>query len=200
MSEFRFEPREHRYFLGPRELVGVTRSIKEYGLIDYSGIPQRILERAAVRGKAVHLALEYHDLGTLDENSLDTVVAGHLKAYKSFLSDSGFIVGSIEQARYHPTKWYAGRVDRPLGLLGGFPTILDFKSGEVFEEGHGAQLCGYAHLYGEPRRFRLIALRTFATGKYRVHEFFPSQFEYLSRRFFDAVAYSQQRIEEERCA
>jgi hypothetical protein len=195
VNELRLEPHSHRYFLGGRELVGVTRSLQAYGLIDYSGIPDAILRRAAKRGRDAHLAFEYFDYGTLDESSLDEEISGHLLAYKNFLRDSGFQVGSIETARYHPTRLYAGKPDRPLGLLHGTACILDFKTGAV-QEGHLAQLTGYAHLYPEPRRYRLIALQTKKTGRYKVHEVSPTDFEYWSQQMFRAVQFAQHQLKE----
>jgi hypothetical protein len=189
-----FDAAQHRYFLGNRELPSVTQSLKYVGLIDYSHIPGPILERAAERGKRVHLALEYFDNDSLVADSCSEEIAGHVRAYERFKADSGFVPGVIERRRHHPVIGYAGTPDR-IGMIGKHPVVLDLKSGMVLD-GHACQLAGYAHLFPNPRRFRRIALQTFATGKYRVHEYKPEDFDYHSQLLFGAVRQLQQEMNE----
>lgn len=182
----------HTYYREGREVPGVTRVLGDAKIIDYSGIPQHILDRAAARGKAAHLALEYLDRGTLDRDSLDSELEPYVHAYEAFCVDSGFVCGLAEKSRYHKQRGYAGTFDRT-GMLGKDAVLLDFKTG-AFQEGHLIQVAGgYGNMFPHPRRFRHIALQLFPTGKYRVHEASPAKFEYYSSIFFCALACAQFR-------
>jgi hypothetical protein len=182
----------HTYRWEGREVPGVTRVLGDAKILDYSGIPQHILDRAAERGKAAHLALEYLDAGTLDRATLDSELEPYVHAYEAFCIDSGFMCWSAEKCRYNKQRGYAGRFDRT-GTFGRDAAIVDFKTG-VFQEGHLVQIAGgYGNMFPQPRRFRHIALQLFPTGKYRVHEASPAKFEYYSSIFFCALACVQFR-------
>lgn len=59
-----FEPLTHSYLCGGRLLTGVTSLMKKHGLsADYSGVSERVLSSAALRGTAVHRMLEDSDNG-----------------------------------------------------------------------------------------------------------------------------------------
>lgn len=199
-SGLTFEPEGHRYYQNGEQVVGVTRSLQIAGIIDYSGIPQAILDRAAERGRNVHTCFEYFDRGTLDPSTVDGEIGGHLKGYQSFLADTSFVPASIEVRRFHGMRKYAGTFDR----TGFFDTqsdvfvILDFKSGE-FQEGHFVQVTGgYANLFPQPRRFRVIVLQTKANGTYKIHESKQANFEYYTSLMFSAVACAQFSLKEGR--
>lgn len=54
-----FKQDEHRYFLGDKELQGVTSTLIRRAFPDtYSNIPQQVLDRAAERGSTVHGLIE----------------------------------------------------------------------------------------------------------------------------------------------
>jgi hypothetical protein len=180
----------HTYFWNGKEVAGVTRSLQQAKIIDFSGIPQRTLDKAAERGRRVHAAFELYDLGTLDESSLDDEIAGHLKAYKAFERDTKFVPGLIEGPRFHETRHYAGRFDRT-GVMGNDLVLLDFKSG-AFQDGYFVQIVGgYGNFFPNPRRFRYLALQTKANGTYKVHEASASKFEYYTSVFLSAVTCAQ---------
>jgi len=179
-------------------MPGVTGALCDAKVIDHSGIPAHVLERAAARGTAVHLALEYLDRGTLDRDSLDSELEPYVRAYEAFCIDSGFVCGSAERSRYHLQRGYAGTLDR-LGMFGTLGAIVDFKSGEV-QPGHFAQLCAYAHFFPSPRSRRLIALQLKPDARYRVHEVPPGQFDYYSSLFFCALTCAQFRLSERKVA
>ena len=59
-----FEPLTHSYLCGGRLLTGVTSLMKKHGLsADYSGVSEKVLSSAALRGTAVHRMLEDSDNG-----------------------------------------------------------------------------------------------------------------------------------------
>lgn len=63
-SDVVFTPEDHRYFLGNKELFGITRLIKSQLFSDkYKDIPQFVLDHAAERGTMVHESIELFDGG-----------------------------------------------------------------------------------------------------------------------------------------
>lgn len=53
---------EHRYFLGDKELRGVTSTLIDRAFPDrYKGVDQETLDNAKAKGKALHAAIEYFD-------------------------------------------------------------------------------------------------------------------------------------------
>jgi hypothetical protein len=67
-----FDAATHTYRLDGELVPSVTTVLKSVGLVEYSHIPQDVLQAAAHRGTAVHYALELLDRGELDYESLDT--------------------------------------------------------------------------------------------------------------------------------
>jgi len=63
-SGVRFDEAAHRYFLGEKELFGITSMLNRQLGFDYDNIPQHILDEAAARGHAIHSAIEaFHSFG-----------------------------------------------------------------------------------------------------------------------------------------
>ena len=61
-SKVRFDEEHHRYFLGEKELSGITGTLIKKAFPDtYKGIPDAILAKAAERGSVVHQNLELFD-------------------------------------------------------------------------------------------------------------------------------------------
>jgi hypothetical protein len=164
-----FDAATHTYRLDGELVPSVTTVLKSVGLVEYSHIPQDVLQAAAHRGTAVHYALELLDRGELDYESLDPSIEFYVKAYGRFCAESGFIPAHIEYRVFHGLHRYAGTLDRT-GVLDGALTVLDFKTGLVLP-GHAVQLAAYANCLVMPRRFRRIALQLCGDGTYRVHEY-----------------------------
>lgn len=191
-----FDADSHTYYWRGAQVCGVTNVLKDARLVDYSGIPRDVLEAAAQRGRDVHLALEYYDHGTLDEEALAPEYRGYLEAYKRFCQDTGFVVGHIETRRYHPHRHYAGTFDR----TGYLPTsrsdsrvVLDFKTG-MFQDGHFGQLAAYSNLLPDPRSFRQMGLQLSKDATYKIHELPYKQFEYYTQLFNCALVCAQHRL------
>ena len=160
----------HRYRLDGRILPSVTQVLKGVGMIDFSMIPQVVLQEAASRGTAVHRALHYLDDGDLDEASVEPELTPYIQAYRDFCAQSGFTVALVEHRVYHPTFMYAGTLDR----TGGFPdkslAVLDVKTGMPFPA-HGLQLAAYAACLKHPRMYRRISLYLNEDGGYKAEEY-----------------------------
>ena len=57
-----FDEGEHRYFLGEKELQGITGMIKRMLFPqEYSGVSQEVLQQAAERGHKIHSQVELYD-------------------------------------------------------------------------------------------------------------------------------------------
>lgn len=111
-------------------------------LTDYSSIPRHILDAAADRGTAVHLATELYDRDDLDEDSLDELLVPYLAGWKLFLRDTQFAPEFIEYRVWHKTHFYAGTIDR-IGLLNGERWVLDIKSTALLYPAMGVQAAAY---------------------------------------------------------
>lgn len=165
-----FDEAKHEYTLMPenRVLPSVTTVLKEQGLVDYSMIPQEILQAASKRGTAVHRAIEYFLDGDLDDESIDPRISGYVDAARRFLREAGVQVRRRECQVFHACG-YAGTFDVD-GLIGNDPTVIDWKTGIILP-GHAIQLAAYANCLDRPRSFRRLAVKLNDDGTYRVHEF-----------------------------
>jgi len=116
----------HQYTLNGKSLDGLTSTIAEAGLIR-GGDPWYM-----GRGTAVHLATEYFDKGTLDEDSVADEIKGYLASWKRFRVDQSYTPFEIEYPTWHPELMVATTIDR-------LPGPLDIKSG-VPDKWHILQL------------------------------------------------------------
>jgi hypothetical protein len=177
-DEFFFDPEEHRYFLGRRELPNVTRILQAE--FPWKGpVDQFYLDR----GTAVHLACELDDLGDLDESTLDQALWPYLHAWRAFRKHTGFLPDpdGVERRLYHPDLKYAGTIDR-VGLLpSGRRMVLDIKTGGKYPW-YGPQLAAYVNLVSyqksNPGDYRRGSVTLDRDGCYSFTEF-PDYYEDL---------------------
>lgn len=169
-----FKPEDHSYWLNGERLPGVTSTLKY--ISGYDKIPRHILDKAAERGTAVHLACELHDKGTLDYASLDDEILGYLMGYMAFLDDKKPEIIGIEQPIHHPTLLYAGTYDREL-ILDGHLSTLDLKSSWQMMPATGPQTAAYAEAQNAHRKSksdhvkRRYGLKLKPDGTYELHQF-----------------------------
>jgi hypothetical protein len=139
-----FDEVAHRYAIGERELLSVTRVLDEADLVDKIGWSDAV----RTRGTFLHAAIVlFHD-NDLDVVSLDPILAPYLNAYVKFLAESGFIADAIEEQVWSESLRVAGTLD----LRGRFPcdlpamtNVVDVKTGDVPDH-VGYQVAGYAFL------------------------------------------------------
>jgi len=105
----------HIYHLDGKIVDGLTSTIKEAGLIRDGD------SWYADRGTKIHLATQYWDEGTLDEETIDPQIKGYLESWKRFRKDQDYAPVKIEYPIFNHELRVASMVDR-------IP-LLDIKSG-----------------------------------------------------------------------
>ncbi len=182
VSDLRFDPAEHAYYLGDRRLPSVTQVIPR---------EQSYPAGAAERGTAVHLACEYDDLGDLDEGSVAPEIAGYLEAYRKWKRESMAQIESIELREYNEAYLYAGTIDRVVVFPYRGRAVIDIKSG-VPEKWHALQTAAYANLltYHMLSRFSLYLAED---GTYKIIEHYREDFSRDFSVFIGLLSYHNWR-------
>lgn len=124
-NKLEFNEALHEYRVGGILTPSVSQILKANGLMENF----RHSETALNNGTAIHRALELHDLGKLDESSLDPRLKKCLILWDNFKKEIGVSVVLGTEERVHFGVLYAGTIDRVLSLRNGRKMILDFKSG-----------------------------------------------------------------------
>ena len=89
-SKVRFDEEHHRYFLGEKELSGITGTLIKKAFPDtYKGIPDAVLAKAAERGSVVHQNLELFDTICNSDVNIMPSVLPEVKDYKEMLISYG---------------------------------------------------------------------------------------------------------------
>lgn len=110
-------------------LPRVTEILETAGLRQSFGFLDRNRRAELMaRGRAIHLAAEYHAKGILREETIHPVIAPFFAGYRAFIDDTGHVAIASEVELVHPFG-YVAHPDR-VGSLGGLSRVLiDFKSG-----------------------------------------------------------------------
>ena len=108
-----FDEAEHAYHHNGVRLPSVTQILQAEGFIDMRFFDAYSRER----GRLVHLATHYDDMGELDEDTLDPVIEPYLRAWRKFRQESGFTVESSEVPMVNIKYGFAGTPD----VRGRFP-------------------------------------------------------------------------------
>ena len=104
-SPVRFDSEAHRYWLGEKELCGVTSTlIKRAFPNKYSDIPEEILANAARKGQELHSMIEFHDKFNTEAENIRIANYDRLKA------ENGFKVVANEYL-VSDEKHYASSID-----------------------------------------------------------------------------------------
>ena len=89
-SKVRFDEEQHRYFLGEKELSGITGTLIKKAFPDtYKGIPDAVLAKAAERGSVVHQNLELFDTVCNSDINIMPSVLPEIKDYNEMLISYG---------------------------------------------------------------------------------------------------------------
>ena len=165
-----FDPAEHRYTFGERELPSVTRILADVGLTDFSA--PWFTEFARERGSLVHAAIALDNEDALDYESLDPVLVGYVDGWRKYLRESGAVVEHFEQPVCDLNVGYAGTLDAIVleqGQSGPTRrTLIDIKP--ALYPSVGPQTAAYARcargLYETPVLFRRAAIVLPGDGTY----------------------------------
>lgn len=107
------------------------------------------------------------DMGAWDDDR--KVYAGYGEAYRAYLRYAQPRWLELEQPRVNRKLGFSGTRDR-LGIIGGWVTNVDLKSGVVAEQ-DGMQLAGYDLLDGKPdMRRRRVNVYLRRNGTFRIVE------------------------------
>ena len=121
-----FDPLSHTYLLdGEKPLIGVTELMKKHGLgADYSGIPEKVLNKAAEEGTALHKEIEDYD------NGLSVLRTPLIEEYAKLCAQTGLIFVASEYL-VSDNEIVASSIDGVYGLKNGKKNevvLIDYKS------------------------------------------------------------------------
>ena len=127
-SKVRFDEEHHRYFLGEKELSGITGTLIKKAFPDtYKGIPDAVLAKAAERGSVVHQNLELFDTICNSDINIMPSVLHEVKDYNEMLIsyglhhvDSEYLVTDNEN--------FASAIDKVLADNEGNIYLADIKT------------------------------------------------------------------------
>lgn len=150
-----FDPVEHRYSVGRRQVPGVTSVLSPYNGFEH--VDPEVLRVAAEFGRHVHDAIDLYNRDELDHESLNPSVAAYLDGWVRFLAESGFVVVESEARVYHQTLGYAGALD----VVGNFPThkelsLIDTKTTATVPKTVGPQTAAYSEAWAVSRKARRL--------------------------------------------
>jgi hypothetical protein len=167
-----FDEKDHKYFWNGLPVPGVNEILTSLNLLESWGSEVDML-----RGTYVHKACELYDLGTLDEDNLDPLIAGYLEGWKKFTIETGFKF-LLNEHMFYSELGYAGRVDR-YGTVNMDLCVLDIKTGDPGWI-TGMKLAGYEQLVREswsasdpvgwdrpPTLIARLAIRLYDTGEWK---------------------------------
>ena len=127
-SKVRFDEEQHRYFLGEKELSGITGTLIKKAFPDtYKGIPDSVLAKAAERGNVIHQNLELFDTICNSDVNIMPSVLPEVKDYNEMLIsyglhhvDSEYLVTDNEN--------FASAIDKVLADNEGNIYLADIKT------------------------------------------------------------------------
>lgn len=149
-SKVRFDEEHHRYFLGEKELSGITGTLIKKAFPDtYKGIPNAVLAKAAERGSVVHQNLELFDTICNSDINIMPSVLPEVKDYNEMLIsyslhhvDSEYLVTDNEN--------FASAIDKVLEDNEGNIYLADIKTTATLHyDNVSLQLSIYARWFEE---------------------------------------------------
>ena len=149
-SKVRFDEEQHRYFLGEKELSGITGTLIKKAFPDtYKGIPDSVLAKAAERGNVIHQNLELFDTICNSDVNIMPSVLPEVKDYNEMLIsyglhhlDSEYLVTDNEN--------FASAIDKVLADNEGNIYLADIKTtATIHYDNVSLQLSIYAKWFEE---------------------------------------------------
>lgn len=139
-----FDPAQHRYTAGARQLASVTNILRATKFYEISPFIRD--DKYKQLGAAVHTACQLYDLGLSPAQPYHPDVEARLAHYRRFKADTGFQGKVWEVPLADVDRGHAGTLD----ILGLAPSgeiwLVDIKTGTVPLVGVAMQLAAYADL------------------------------------------------------
>ncbi len=133
--ELTFEERRHIYKLNGMEIPSVTTIMQPLSSDVYGHIDDKVLDRAAARGTAVHEAIEnFVKFGVED---IPPEHAGYFDAFLKWYEEHHVKPAGTEIRLYHKSLMYAGTADMA-AEVDAADTLIDFKTSSSVQK----MLCG----------------------------------------------------------
>ena len=127
-SKVRFDEEQHRYFLGEKELSGITGTLIKKAFPDtYKGIPDAVLAKAAERGSVVHQNLELFDTVFNSDVNIMHSVLPEVKDYNEMIISYGLHHVDSEYL-VTDNKNFASAIDKVLADNEGNIYLADIKT------------------------------------------------------------------------
>lgn len=177
-----FDEDEHLYLVDGRFVPSVTDVLSPLHS-SYSRINPYVLDRAAIRGTAVHEACEAIDLGLEPEIYPET--EGYVRAYLDWQNVYRPEWEAIEQIVYNDKMDYIGTADRIGRLNGTEPAVVDIKTSSPAKESLVSvclQTFAYKEAYFGEKACKRYGLFLKADGSWR----FLDCAEYEKKNKFEA--------------
>jgi len=154
-------------------MIRVTALLAESGLIDRTWFS----DEGATRGRYVHQACHYYDMGELDEDSLDPVLIPYVEGWKKFTADTQVTILRAEERIVNERLGITGTPDRVVEWPGVGYAVIDIKSGSL-SDWTAIQLAAYKLLLTDavkdddwPRVLKRFAVNLPGDGTYKVKEY-----------------------------
>lgn len=167
MSGLELDHETHTYNFGGKPIAGVSEILCALGIIDRSWFTDWPRDR----GKAVHLAIQYHLEGDLENSSIDSRIKGYFDGAVKFLKDADVKPGPgtyVERPIYNALQRYAGCPDLVCTAFGEL-AVPDFKTGGLGQAGIQTALYEMAArtVYKAPAPMRRMGVQLFENGTYK---------------------------------
>lgn len=140
-----FDEPLHRYTLDGVIVPSVTGILKASGLIDFSGIPESILETARRRGTTVHQAIDYDNQRDLDREQFRLDFPDYVpyfEAWLAFVAEAHYVPVFNEGRIASRRLGVAGTFDT-IGLLNGQAALIDYATGRPEDVSKDYQTAAY---------------------------------------------------------
>jgi hypothetical protein len=174
LSILQFDEKTHRYFVGGRAFLSVTKILDIASITDFSSVNKDLLDRASKFGASAHRATELHDLGTLDKSSLDAHLSPYLESWKKFCQDEISALIEIEVPVWSKRFGFAGTPDRVALDKRGRLMLPDIKTSRELSSSVKLQTAGYQIAWEElegQKIARRVGVLLQDDGNYYAEEF-----------------------------
>jgi len=163
-----FNADTHTYTLDGTELVSISRILEDLGLVNYSGIPESVLETARKRGTFLHECISLSLENNLDETSIPEDYLSRFKGFRKFADKHNLETLGQNEIVYSKGLGVAGTLDWR-GIIDGRRTIIDWKFTASLRKSVRIQLAFYRYLWNishEPEEYidDVLAVRIIPNG------------------------------------